>query len=61
MVKDPPADAGEAKETGSISGSGRYPGGGKWQPTLVFLLVESPWAEEPGGLESMRSQRAGHN
>ena len=28
-----------------------------WQPTLVFLLVESPWTEEPGGLSSMGSQR----
>ena len=25
--------------------------------TLIFLLVESPWREEPGGLESMGSQR----
>ena len=24
-----------------------------WQPTLVFLLGESPWTEEPGGLQSM--------
>ena len=22
---------------------------------------ESPWTEEPGGLQSMRSQRVGHN
>ena len=25
--------------------------------TLIFLLGESPWREEPGGLESMGSQR----
>ena len=24
-----------------------------WQPTPVFLLGESPWTEEPGGLQSM--------
>ena len=27
-----------------------------WQPTLVFLPGESPWTEEPGGL-----QRVGHD
>ena len=29
----------------------------KWQPTPVFLPGESPWKEEPGGLQSMGSQR----
>ena len=29
----------------------------KWQPTPVFLPGESPWTEEPGGLQSMGSQR----
>ena len=33
----------------------------KWQPTPVFLPRESAWTEEPGGLQSMESQRAGHN
>ena len=27
----------------------------------VGLLGESPWTEEPGGLQSMRSQRTGHD
>ena len=27
-----------------------------WQPTLVFLPGEWPWAEKPGGLQSMGSQ-----
>ena len=27
-----------------------------WQPTPVFLPSESPWTEELGGLQSMRSQ-----
>ena len=26
-----------------------------WQPTPVFLPAESPWTEEPGGLQSMGS------
>ena len=33
----------------------------KWQPTLVFLPGESPWAEEPGGLQSMGTQTVKHN
>ena len=28
-----------------------------WQPTPVFLPGESPWTEEPAGLQSMGSQR----
>ena len=28
----------------------------KWQPTPVFLPGESPWTEEPGGLQSMGQQ-----
>ena len=33
----------------------------KWQPTPVFLPGESPWTEEPGGLQSTGLQRAGHD
>ena len=33
----------------------------KWQPTPVFFPGESPWTEEPGGLQSMGLQRVGHN
>ena len=32
----------------------------KWQPTPVFLSGESPWTEEPGGLQSMGLQRVRH-
>ena len=32
-----------------------------WQPTLVFVPGESPWTEEPDGLQSMGSQRVGHD
>ena len=28
-----------------------------WQPTPGFLPGESPWTEEPGGLQSMGLQR----
>ena len=43
-------------DLGSVPG--RSPGGG--HPTSVFLAGESPWTEEPGGLQSMGSQRVGH-
>ena len=32
-----------------------------WQPTPLFLPGESPWTEEPGGLQSMGSQRVRHD
>ena len=37
MVKNPPASAGDARDSGSIVGLGRSPGGKKWQLTPVFL------------------------
>ena len=40
MVKNPPANAGDAGDVVLIPGSGRSPKG-KWQPTLVFLPGES--------------------
>ena len=33
----------------------------KWQPSPVFLPGESPWTEEPGGLQSMQTWRVGHD
>ena len=35
--------------------------GGAWQPTPVFLPGESPWTEEPGGLQSTGLQRVRHD
>ena len=32
-----------------------------WQPTLIFLPGGSPWTKEPGGLQSMGSQRVRHD
>ena len=32
-----------------------------WQLTPVLLPGESPWTEEPGGLQSMGLQRVGHD
>ena len=40
---------------------GKIPWRRAWPPTPVFLPGESPWTEEPGGLQSMRLQRARHD
>ena len=40
---------------------GKIPWRRAWQPTLLFLPGESPWVEEPGGLQSIGLQRVGHN
>ena len=37
---------------------GKIPWRREWQPTPVFLPGESPWTEEPGGLQSVGLQRA---
>ena len=69
VVKNPPANAGHV---GSIPGSGRSPGEGNGSAlqyffNFFFLLDSSifaweiPWAEEPGRLLSMGSQRVGHD
>ena len=50
-----------AGDLGSVTGLGRSPGEGEWQPSPVFLPGESPWTEESGGLQSMGSQRVGHD
>ena len=36
---------------------GKIPWRRAWQPTPLLLPEESPWTEEPGGLQSMGSQR----
>ena len=39
---------------------GKIPWRRKWQPTSI-LTWRIPWTEEPGGLQSMGSQRVGHD
>ena len=56
MVKNPPADAGDTKDSGSIPGLGRYLGRRNGNP-LQYSSWEIPWTEEPSGLRSMGSQR----
>ena len=45
----------------SIPGLRRSPWRRKWQPTPVVSRGESPWTEEPGGLQSRGPQRIGHD
>ena len=55
MVKNPPANAGEARDSGSTPGQ---------EDTLEksmathssILAWRIPWTEEPGGLQSMGSR-----
>ena len=45
VVKNLPADAGDVKDTGSILGSGRSPGGGSGNP-LQYSCLENPMDRE---------------
>ena len=57
MVKNPPANAGDARDLGSIPGSERVPGGGHGNP-LQYSRPENPtdteawWATVPGVAKS---------
>ena len=59
-VKNPPANAGDIKDAGSIPGLGRSPGGGGHGNLLQNSCLQNP-IEEPGRLQSIRSQRVGHD
>ena len=59
-VKNLPANAGDARDTGSVPGLGRSPGEGNGNHSGI-LVWEVPWTEEPGGLLFMVLQRVGHD
>ena len=60
MVKNPLANVGDAGDVSLItSGPGRFPGGTYGNPQILAWKI--PWTEEPGGLQSMGSQRVGHD
>ena len=60
VVKNPPAGSGDVGDSGSILG---------WDDPLEegmathssFLAWRIPWTREPGGLQSIGSQRVGHD
>ena len=47
-------------DLGLISGSGRCSGGGNGNP-LQYSCQGIPWTVESGGLQSIESQRVGHD
>ena len=53
-------NAEDTGDTDSIPGSGRSPGGENGNP-LQCSCLKIPWTEEPGGMQSMGSQRVRHN
>ena len=53
MIKNLPASEGDSRESGSIPGSGRFPGGGNGHP-LMFSLGNPT---EKGAWQSLGSQR----
>ena len=57
VVKNLPASAGDVS---SIPTSGRFPGRGNGN-ALQYSCLETPWTEEPGGLQSMGLQRVRHD
>ena len=60
VVKNPPANAGDVRDVGSIPGSGRSPGGSMATHSSI-LAWRIPWTEEPDGLQSMGLQRVRHD
>ena len=57
MVKNPPTNAGDLRDTGWILGMGRYLGA----THSSILAWRIPWTEEPGRPQSIGSQRFGHD
>ena len=51
----------ECKRFGFSPRAGKIPWKRKWQPTPVFLPEKFHRQEEPGGLQSLGSQRVGHD
>ena len=58
MVKNLPANTGD---TGSIPGSEDHPLEKEMATPFSILASKIPWTEEPSRLQSMGSQRVGHD
>ena len=54
-VKNPPANVGDLRDSGSNPGSGRSSGGGHGNP-LQYSCLKNSTDREPGGLQSIRTQ-----
>ena len=60
MGKESTRNGGDTGDAGSIPGLERSPGGGHDSPMQCSCL-ETPWREDPGGLQTVGSQRVRHN
>ena len=56
VVKNPPVNAGDIRDTSLIPVSGRSPGGGH-SNALQYSCLRIPWTEESGGTQSMALHR----
>ena len=61
VVNYPPANARDARNTGSISGQGKMPWRRKWQPTPVFLPGEPNRQRSLVGYGQWGCKRVRHN
>ena len=60
VAKNGPAKAGDKRDAGLIPGSGRSLDEGMATHSSI-LAWRMPWAEEPGGLQSIGSHRVGQD
>ena len=60
VVKNPPVNAGNVRDTGSIPGSGRSPGEGNDTP-LQYSYLENTMDRGTWQLQSVGLQRVGHD
>ena len=60
VVKNPPANAGDARDSGLIPGFGRFPGVGNGNHSTI-LAWKIPWTEESSRLQYLGPQRVGYN
>ena len=58
--KESACNARAAGDLGSVPGLGRPPGEGSGNP-LQYSCLKNPIPEEPGGIQSVGSQRVGHD
>ena len=59
VVKNPPANAGDLRDAGSISESELLEEGMAAHSSILAWRI--PWTEDPGGLLSMGSHRVRHD
>ena len=62
MIKNPPANAGDIRDVGSVPHLGQedpLEEGTAAHSSILAWRIQ--WTEEPGGLQSIVSQRVGHD